>query len=63
MGTSAIPTGSTASSPERTTHSDVAVQAVAKALKMQKDTSASLIRLVEQANPSGDKGQHVNYFA
>jgi hypothetical protein len=60
MTTSAI---SSTGAPEQGSRSDVAVAALAKVLRHRREEAAVLVRLVEQAMASGDKGQHVNYYA
>ncbi len=62
MGTSAISSSSGSAATERTTQSDYVVEALAKTLRQRKQEAQALVRLVEQASPSGDKGQHVNYY-
>jgi hypothetical protein len=62
MGTSAISSASSPGAPDRTTQSDVAVQALVKTLRIRKEEAETLIRLVEEATASGDKGRHVNYY-
>jgi hypothetical protein len=61
MTTSAI----TASTPaaESSPRADAATAALAKALRRQREEAAALVRLVEQATATEDKGQNVNYFA
>jgi hypothetical protein len=41
---------------------DVNVKALARALRQKREEAQALVRLVQQANPPGDKGQHVNYY-
>jgi hypothetical protein len=53
----------TTSAPAATTRSDVAVEAVARALRHKRQEATALVRLVEQVTAAGDKGQHVNYYA
>ncbi len=62
MGTSAIPSSSGSAATERITQSDYVVEALAKTMRQRRQEAQALIRLVEQASASGDKGQHVNYY-
>jgi hypothetical protein len=61
MSTSAISAPTSALTV--TTRSDVAVAALAKALRQRKHEAEALVRLVEQVIAVGDKGQFVNYYA
>ncbi len=61
MATSAI--APSAGALAATTQSEVVVSVLSKALKRQREEAARLVRLVEQATASGDRGQHVNYYA
>jgi hypothetical protein len=60
MTTSAI---SSTGAPQQASRSDVALAALAKALRHRREEAAVLVRLVEQTMAPGDKGQHVNYYA
>jgi hypothetical protein len=53
---------SSTGAPEQASRSDVAVAATAKVLRQRRE-EAVLVRLVEQVTASGDKGQHVSYYA
>jgi hypothetical protein len=53
----------TAASPAATTRSDVAVEALARALRQRREEATALVPLVEQVTATGDKGQHVDYYA
>ena len=44
------------------TQVDVTVKALARALRQKREEAQALVRLVQQANPPSDKGQHVNYY-
>lgn len=62
MGTSAISSSGGTAATERTTQSDYVVEALAKSMRQRRQEAQALVRLVEQASASGDKGQHVNYY-
>jgi hypothetical protein len=51
-------------SPSTTTpaETDAGIQAMARALKQKREEAQALVRLVEQSNPAGDKGRHVDYY-
>lgn len=61
MTMSASPVGSQV--PAATTPSDATLSALARALRLRRQEAVTLRRLVEQATATGDKGQHVNYYA
>jgi hypothetical protein len=61
MATSVPPVGSQI--PAATSPSDATLSALARALRLRRQEAVMLRRLVEQATASGDKGQHVNYYA
>jgi hypothetical protein len=61
MSTSAV-SGSTPSA-DPPARAEGATVALAKAFRRQREEAAALVRLVEQATATGDKGRHVNYFA
>jgi Tfp pilus assembly protein FimT len=59
MTISALPTGSATGA---TTRSEVAVEALARAMRQKRQEADALVRLVEQVTAAGDKGQHVSYY-
>ena len=62
MGTSAVSSSGGSAATERATQSEYVVEALAKTMRQHKQEALALVRLVEQASASGDKGQHVNYY-
>jgi hypothetical protein len=42
---------------------ETAVRVLARTLRHKREEAEALVRLVQQAAPSEEKGQHVNYYA
>jgi hypothetical protein len=60
MATPAVPPASRTTAIQS---ADVGVTALARALRQKREEAQALVRLVEQASASNDKGQNVDYYA